>query len=102
MDVHRNLIESLLTAFDARHLQHVVDEGEEEAVGRLKFIEVLQNGFGVVDVLADDIREANDGIHRRTDIMAHAEEEIGLGFVGRFGRSTRLFCFTPSSIGHVS
>ena len=34
--------------------------------------------------------------------MAHAEEEICLGFVGRFGRSTRLFCFMPSSIGFIS
>jgi hypothetical protein len=41
--------------------------------------------LGVAGVALGEVGEADDGIHRRADFMAHVGQEGALGAVGRFG-----------------
>lgn len=63
-------------------LAGIVDElGIFPALGRAQHQGLL---------LRDHLREADDGIQRRPQLVTHGGEEAGLGGIGRFGGATRL------------
>ena len=72
-----------LTALNARHLKHVVDQGEQKTAGGLDFCNVVDREVLLVDVLFQQIRETDDGIHRGSDVVAHVEQKTCFCFVGR-------------------
>ena len=43
-----------------------------------------------VGVAAQQVRQADDGVHRRADLVAHVGEEYALGAVRRLGAVTRI------------
>ena len=81
--MHRLLINLDLAVLDAAHVQHVVDEGKEMLAGGGDLLQVVQHLLTVVDVGRGQRREADDGVHRRADVVAHVEEELPLGAVCR-------------------
>ena len=73
---------------DLGKIKNVVDNGQQR-MGR--FLHQLQI-FALLDAKAgfqDEIGHADDGVHRRTDLVAHVGQEHALGAVCRFG------CFLP-------
>jgi hypothetical protein len=71
--------------FDLREIEDVVDEGEE-MVSRLEdVLEIL--GLLLVDVaehlLGQDLREPDDGVERRAQLVRHVGEKLRLVAVGR-------------------
>ena len=70
-------------ALDAAHIQHIVDEGEQMLAGGGDLFQVVQHLLAVVDVGRRQRGEADDGVHRGADIVAHVEQELPLGAVGR-------------------
>ena len=81
--MHRLLINLDLAVLDAAHVQHVVDEGKEVLAGGGDLLQVVQHLLAVVDVGRGQRREADDGVHRRADVVAHVEEELPFGAVCR-------------------
>ena len=71
-----------LAAFDAAHIQNIVDEGEQKTRGDANFGDAVHHQFVVADGLGGDGAHANDGVHGRADLMAHAGKKIRLGRVG--------------------
>ena len=91
------LLERQTTGFDLRQVEDVVDDIEQVA-RRIADLGQPVLRLGIADITAQQMGQADDGIHRRADFMAHVGEEgtlrparrLGclLGF-GQFG-GTRL------------
>ena len=63
---------------DLRHFENIVDDGQEHAAGILDPAHILPPPGREAGLLfLQETREANDGVHRRSDVVAHAEEKIG-------------------------
>ena len=84
-EVRRFELQGCTAAFNSRHLQHLVDDGQEQTAGVLDLLKIPPRLFLVIEISLQQLREAHDGVHRCTDIMAHIEEESRL-------RLTRLLC----------
>ena len=69
-------------ALDLCHVQHIVDKPKKMAAGKLNFPKAVLHLGHVVQMCLCDGRHADDGIHRRPDIMAHVGEELALCTVG--------------------
>ena len=82
LHVTGSLLEHHLAAVDACHLQHVVDEREEEAARLLNLHQVVTAFVRIPQTLLHEMRETDDGIHGRADVVRHTEEEVALGLVG--------------------
>ena len=67
------------SAFDLAHIQYIVDQREQMLTGNSNFAEIILNLFLIVDMGSSKRREADNSVHRRTDIMGHIIQE------GRFG-----------------
>ena len=69
---------------DLREVQDVVDEREEVAARGQDVLSVL--GLLLVErtehLLAQDLREADDGVERRAELVGHVGQELGLVAVG--------------------
>ena len=72
---------------DLRQVEDVVDQGEEVlAAGEDDFQVVFALGLVVLLVaLAQQVGEADDGVQRRADFVAHVGQEAALGDVGGLG-----------------
>ena len=74
--------------FDLGEIENVVDDGQQR-------ITRPTNGFHIVALfivefgVEQESAHADDGIHRRADLMAHGGQEGALGFVGLFGGGSR-------------
>src|SRR5215212_2244271 len=73
---------------DPRHVEDVVDDGEEVLAARADVAAVL--GVFVRAQRAEDaalhhLREADDGVERRAQLVAHIGEEFGFRAVRAFG-----------------
>ena len=53
--------------------------------GSLNLVQVVLDAFDIVDVIGCQRREADDGVHGRTDVMAHVGEEQTLCLVCAIG-----------------
>jgi isopentenyldiphosphate isomerase len=76
---------SILRASTLEEVEHVVDQ-LEQGLGRgtdRVDVGVLLGQQGCVQ---QQVRQADDGVHRRPDLVAHVGEELPLGLVRRLGR----------------
>ncbi len=80
-----------LAAFDAAHVQHVVDQRQQVAARHRYLLKVVRNQVRVVEMLLRQLGVAHDGVHRRADIVAHAVEEGRFRAVRVLGGQQRLF-----------
>ena len=76
------LLQMDLAAFDAAHIQNVIDEGEQMVAGGQDLAQIVLNPLLVIHIAHRQRGEADDGVHRRADIMGHIGEERTLGPIG--------------------
>ena len=62
------------SASDLRNVEYVVDD-VEEVVGRVADLEQPPVGLGFIDLLLQKVGEADDGVHRGADLVAHIGQE---------------------------
>jgi hypothetical protein len=78
------VLEQQLVGLDLGDVENVVDDGQQ-VMGRIGHLAQALVLLGVAGVALGEVGEADDGIHRRADFMAHVGQEGALGAVGRFG-----------------
>ncbi len=86
--------------FDARHVEDVVDDGQQIAAALpdvAGIVEIAVAAEAAEQAVLHDLGEADDRVEWRPQLMAHIGEEFGLGAVGRFGRRLLL----EIALGHV-
>ncbi len=74
-----------LAGLDLREIQDVVDDAEQRGAGVVDLADVVallrvERGF------EREVGQADDGVHRRADLVAHVREEHGLHLGGSFRR----------------
>ena len=73
-----------LAGLDLREVEDVVDDGQQRRAGVVDLADVVALLGGELG-LEREVRQADDGVHRRADLVAHVREEHGLhlrGFLG--------------------
>ncbi len=85
-DVFR--MEQHAAGFDARHVEDIVDDAEEVGaalVDVLAVLDVFRRTERAEHPRFHDLREANDGVQRRAQLVGDVGQELGLGAVGGLG-----------------
>ena len=75
-------------ALDLRDVEDVVDDGEQVAGGIVNEIGVVGDFFGrelPLVLLGQELGEADDGVERRAQLVAHVGDELGLDLAGQLG-----------------
>ena len=77
---------------DLREVENVVDERQQVLAGSVDVREVaaLPLAQGIRELLAEQLREAEDRVERRPQLVAHAREELALGLRRVLGGRARL------------
>ena len=85
-DDERFVVNLHTPAFHAGDVQQIVDEGKQVSRGSLHHPQLLRLFLvdRAGDALADDAREADDGVQRGTELVAHRREELAFEAV-QFG-----------------
>jgi hypothetical protein len=86
----RFVFQQHLAAFDAGHVEDVVDERQQIPRGKADFGHTVRNFFIVSHRLCGDRVHPDDRVERRADLVAHAGKEIGLGRAGLLRRHQRI------------
>ena len=84
---------------DLRDLQHVVDDGQQVLAAAVDRFQVLALRRGQVGVTRQQLAEAQDGVERRAQLVAHVGQENALGLVGGL---CRFFGFLQSGLSPVA
>ncbi len=87
--VHGLFLQLHAAAFNAAHVQDVVDQAQQMGAGGVDLCKIVLDLLGVVDVGLGQGGEAHDGVHGGADIVGHAVEEHGLGLVRLLRRRER-------------
>ena len=69
-----------LTAFNTRHIQHIIDN-QQQQIARLLHLLLIIKQLRLCQPLLDQLAVAKQRIHRCTDIMRHIEQKVGLGHI---------------------
>ncbi len=77
-----------MSRLDARDVEHFVDELEQMLTAAQDLVDALLPFFGEVR-LVEQLREAEDRVERRPQVVAHAREEIALRAVRALRLETR-------------
>jgi len=88
VDFH--LFQMDLSAFNAAHIQHIVDEGEQMVAGCKGLAKIILHPLGIVDIAERQRSKADDGVHGGADIVGHIGKEGALGAVGGLGSSNGI------------
>ena len=78
-------IQGGLAAFNPRHFQDIIDKRQQKVIGGLYLLDVRQGQFLIIQMLFQQFRKPDDGVHGRADIMGHIEEECGFRRAGGIG-----------------
>jgi hypothetical protein len=78
-----------LRGFDLGEIEDVVDEIQQVVAGAAKDLHILVLLRGERG-LREQVRDAHDRIHRRSDFMTHARQKIRLGPARALGRGLGL------------
>ena len=103
VDFH--LFQMELSAFDAAHIQHIVDEGEQMVAGSKGLGQIILHPLLVVNIADRQCGKADDGVHGGTDVVGHIGKEGALGAVGSLGggngiRKRLIHLFVGCAVGH--
>ena len=79
----RNVLKFELTRFQLGKVKDVVDDGAQRIGGTINLGQVVLL-LGIEVRFQAQAGQADDGVHRRADFMAHIGQESALGFVGGF------------------
>ena len=75
LHIDQLLINDNPIVFDAGHLEHIIEDGQQLIAGRKDLRPALGLLGKVLRRPIGHFRKADDGIERRTDIMAHVEQK---------------------------
>ena len=89
---HHADVERHLSALDLRYIQHVVDESEQVLARQVDLVQVFLNLFLIVRVGKRKGCHADDRVHGRADIVAHARQKFLFCRARMLGLYLRLFC----------
>ena len=78
--IHIIFIQLHLAAFNTRHIQHIIDNHQQQ-IARLLHLLLIIKQLRLRQSLFNQLAVAKQRIHRRTDIMRHIEQEVGLGYI---------------------
>ena len=81
------------SAFHFGNIQNIVDQCQKVVAGQIDLFQIITNGRAVLRVLPRNGGQANDGVHRRANVMRHGGQEIRLCMVGAvrgLGRGLQL------------
>ena len=87
--VERHAFQRQLARLDLGKVQDVVDDAQQILAGAVDLVEVIARLRGQVEVRAE-AGKAEDGVHRRADLVADIGQEVALGAGGGFGIGARL------------
>ena len=93
--MHFLLLDLHHATLDAAHVKHVIDERQEMITGGGDFLQIVLYLILIIQISSRQSGEADDGIHRRTDIMGHIIQETGLRVIRMLRRSQ---CIRQSSL----
>ena len=82
-------------ALNTAHIQHIVDEAQQMVAGHGDFAQVILDCFHIIQMGSRQRRIADDGIHRRPDIMRHIVEKGRLRPVGVLSRGKGIHQCLP-------
>ena len=71
-----------LAFVDLGHIEDVIDQGHEMLGGIADLFQAVFDALTVFDIGSGNGGHADDGVHRRADLMTHAGKEILLGRIG--------------------
>ena len=91
--VKGNVLQLHLAALQLGHVQHIVDQAEQEAGGGQDLLPARLLFFLIPDAAAADGDHAADAVDGGADVVAHAAQEAGLGGVGPLGLLGGVFQF---------
>ena len=74
-EIHSLLIQHCFAAFYTRHFQNLIDNHEQQIAGRLDFADIFPTLFDIRKIFAQQMRKADNRVHRRADIMAHVKKK---------------------------
>ena len=88
VELELDVFDDHLARLDLREVENVVDDAEQMLARALDLVQVIalarrQLGFH------GQVRHADDGIHRRPDLVTHIGQKIGFHARRRFGQLTR-------------
>ncbi|OEZ96019.1 hypothetical protein DUGA2_64000 [Duganella sp. HH101] len=86
------VFEHQLAGLHPREVQHIVDQAQQRLRGQLDLVQVAALARGQRRLFQQP-RQADDGVHRRADFVAHIGQEFALGAVGRLGAVARQHQF---------
>ncbi len=79
--MHFLLLDLHHAALDTAHVKHIIDERQEMIAGGGDFLQIVLYLILVIQISGSQSGEADNGIHRRTDVMGHIIQETGLRMV---------------------
>ena len=77
-------------ALDPGHIQHFIDQSQQMTTRLCDLAKALDHPVLTLDIRTRNGGQANDCIHRCTDIMGHIGEEFRLGAACVFRRPVRI------------
>ena len=79
-----DVVQREFARFDLGQVENVVDDAKQVLRGIADLVQPRQR-LGIADLAAQQVVEADDGIHRRADFMAHIGQKSALGQAGLLG-----------------
>ena len=91
-----------LIGLNLGEIEDVIDDAEERRAGVVDFAHVVPL-LGIKGRLEGEVREADDGVHGRADLVAHVGQEraLGLGGVVGFLHGQTELGLKPFELGNV-
>ena len=90
LDLGRFRVELEAPGLDARQVEQIDDQLQQVLPARLDRREPGAAALAQARIPSHDVREAEDRVERRAQLVAHAREELALRAVRAFGLETRL------------
>ncbi|MFO1298247.1 MAG: hypothetical protein U1F25_18475 [Rubrivivax sp.] len=89
-----------MAGLDLRQVEHVVDQRQQVLPGDIDLLEPLCAAQRGRVVAPQQVRQADDRVHRRADLMAHVGQEARLRAAGPLGLVARGL--VALLLGHVA
>ena len=84
-----------MPGFDLRVIENVVEYAEQSLRRKQRFLEVIALTI-VQRRVQQQLRHADDCVHRGTNLVAHVGKKFGLGAAGRLGELFGRMCLGGS------
>ena len=88
--VRRIFVKVKLARFNAAHIQNIVDNGKQMIRALVNLHKTVPDSIAIIQMRQRDRGQANDGIERRADFVAHAVQELLFRAIGRLCRRERF------------